>query len=188
MPMWTSGSILKAQGSESASTVSGTADAHGATYADRNGVFLRNAWEKFGTWAPGATISTADGATTTAKNMEDEDGNVAFPVAADGEGRADFDRINPAWFRNLDRKLALRAPGLCAFPGVGAGRRARIAGDTALSRRRRNGRQGRRRQDPGRRLGKGRFRLALRTSIGPGAMSGSMADRSSKLLRFCIPH
>ena len=85
------------------------ADAHGATYADRNGVFLRNAWEKFGTWAPGATISTADGATTTAKNMEDEDGNVAFPVAANGEGRADFDRINPAWFRNLDRKLVLLA-------------------------------------------------------------------------------
>jgi hypothetical protein len=81
------------------------ADGHGATYADKNGVFLRNAWEKFGTWAAGATISTADGATTTAKNMEDEDGNVAFPAAAGGEGRADFDRINPAWFRNLDRKL-----------------------------------------------------------------------------------
>ena len=81
------------------------ADEHGATFADRNGVFLRNAWEKFGSWAPGATISTADGATTTAKNMEDEAGNLPFAVMPDHDGMADFDRINPAYFRSLDRKI-----------------------------------------------------------------------------------
>jgi hypothetical protein len=92
------------------------ADEHGATFADGKGVFLRNAWEKFGTWAPGATISTADGATTTAKNMEDEDGNLAFALAPGREGLADFDRINPAYFRNLDRKVGhLVAQGFLPF-------------------------------------------------------------------------
>ena len=51
------------------------ADEHGATFANKDGVFLRNAWEKFGTWAPNAKISTADGATTTAKDKHDETGN-----------------------------------------------------------------------------------------------------------------
>jgi hypothetical protein len=81
------------------------ADAHGATYADRHGVYLRNAWEKFGFWAPGAKISTADGATTTAKDMADESGERPFAVFADREGLADFDRPNPAYFRSLDRKM-----------------------------------------------------------------------------------
>lgn len=81
------------------------ADAHGATYANKDGVFLRNAWEKFGTWAPGAQITTADGATTTAKDMHDEHGNRPFDILADREGLANFDRINPAYFRSLDRKM-----------------------------------------------------------------------------------
>ena len=81
------------------------ADAHGATFANKDGVFLRNAWEKFGTWAASARITTADGATTTAKDMADESGNRPFEVFADREGLADFDRINPAYFRSLDRKL-----------------------------------------------------------------------------------
>ncbi|HKE94264.1 MAG TPA: DUF5060 domain-containing protein [Povalibacter sp.] len=81
------------------------ADQRGATYADRNGVFLRNAWEKFGYWAPGAKISTADGATTTAKDMQDESGNRPFEMLTDREGLANFDRINPAYFRSLDRKM-----------------------------------------------------------------------------------
>lgn len=85
------------------------ADAHGATFADAKGIYLRNAWEKFGSWAPGATISTADGATTTAKNMEDEDGNLAFATIPDHDGMADFDRVNPAYFHNLDRKMQLVA-------------------------------------------------------------------------------
>ena len=81
------------------------ADQYGATYANEDGVFLRNAWEKFGTWAPNAKISTADGATTTAKDMHDEQGNRPFEVFADREGLANFDRINPAYFRSLDRKM-----------------------------------------------------------------------------------
>lgn len=81
------------------------ADSHGATFADSHGVFLRNAWEKFGTWAPNAKISTADGATTTAKNMQDERGNVAFAIEPNHDGMADFDRINPAYFKSLDRKM-----------------------------------------------------------------------------------
>jgi hypothetical protein len=81
------------------------ADQHGATFANKDGVFLRNAWEKFGTWAPNAKISTADGATTTAKDMHDEQGNRPFEVFADREGLADFDRINPKYFASLDRKM-----------------------------------------------------------------------------------
>jgi hypothetical protein len=81
------------------------ADEHGATFANKDGVYLRNAWEKFGFWAPGAKISTADGATTTAKDMHDEQGNRPFEVFADREGLADFDRINPRYFASLDRKM-----------------------------------------------------------------------------------
>jgi hypothetical protein len=82
------------------------ADANGATYTDAKGVNIRNAWEKFGVWAPNAKVKTADGATTTAKNMEDEHGNIPFALAAGrDDGMADFDRINPAYFRSLDRKM-----------------------------------------------------------------------------------
>ena len=81
------------------------ADEHGATFANKDGVFLRNAWEKFGSWAPNAKISTADGATTTAKDMHDEQGNRPFEVFADREGLANFDRINPRYFASLDRKM-----------------------------------------------------------------------------------
>ena len=81
------------------------ADEHGATYANKDGVFLRNAWEKFGFWAPNAKISTPDGAMTTAKDMHDESGNRPFEVFADREGLANFDRINPQYFASLDRKM-----------------------------------------------------------------------------------
>ncbi len=81
------------------------ADQRGATYANKDGVFLRNAWEKFGHWAPNAKISTPDGATTTGKDMHDEDGNRPFAVLADREGLANFDAINPKYFANLDRKM-----------------------------------------------------------------------------------
>ena len=81
------------------------ADEHGATFANKDGVYLRNAWEKFGSWAPNAKISTADGATTTAKDMHDEQGNRPFEVFADREGLANFDRINPRYFASLDRKM-----------------------------------------------------------------------------------
>lgn len=82
------------------------ADHHGATFANADGIYLRNAWEKFGHWAPNATISTADGATTTAKDMHDEHGNRPFELMPGrADGLADFDRINPAYFRSLDRKM-----------------------------------------------------------------------------------
>ncbi len=81
------------------------ADEHGATFANKDGVYLRNAWEKFGHWAPNATIATPDGATTTAKDMHDENGNRPFAVFADREGLADFDALNPAYFASLDRKM-----------------------------------------------------------------------------------
>lgn len=82
------------------------ADHHGATFANADGVFLRNAWEKFGHWAPNARISTADGATTTAKDMHDEHGQRPFALRPGrDDGLADFDRINPAYFRSLDRKM-----------------------------------------------------------------------------------
>lgn len=82
------------------------ADYHGATFANADGVYLRNAWEKFGHWAPDARISTADGATTTAKDMPDEHGNRPFEMMPGREdGLANFDRLNPAYFRSLDRKM-----------------------------------------------------------------------------------
>jgi Protein of unknown function (DUF4038)/Domain of unknown function (DUF5060) len=81
------------------------ADEHGATFANSDGVYLRNAWEKFGHWAPNATITTADGATTTAKDMADEQGHRPFAILPDRDGLADFDHLDPAYFRSLDRKM-----------------------------------------------------------------------------------
>lgn len=82
------------------------ADHHGATFANADGVYLRNAWEKFGHWAPNAKVTTADGATTTAKDMHDELGNRPFELMPGrDDGLANFDRINPAYFRSLDRKM-----------------------------------------------------------------------------------
>jgi hypothetical protein len=81
------------------------ADQHGATYANKDGVFLRNAWEKFGYWAANAKISTADGATTTGKDMHDEQGHRPFEIFPDREGLANFDKIDPRYFASLDRKM-----------------------------------------------------------------------------------
>lgn len=82
------------------------ADHRGATFANADGIYLRNAWEKFGHWAPDAKISTADGATTTAKDMHDEQGNRPFALMPGrDDGLANFDRVNPAYFRSLDRKM-----------------------------------------------------------------------------------
>ncbi|MDQ8205264.1 DUF5060 domain-containing protein [Pelagicoccus sp. SDUM812003] len=99
----------KRQGYNSVSMVAAfpnwEADHRGATYANQDGVFIRNAWEKFGHWAANATISTSDGAITTAKDMHDEQGNRPFAVFADREGLPDFNRLNPSYFRSLDRKM-----------------------------------------------------------------------------------
>jgi hypothetical protein len=82
------------------------ADHRGATFANADGIYLRNAWEKFGQWAPNAKVSTADGATTTAKDMHDEAGNRPFEMMPGrDDGLANFDRINPEYFRSLDRKM-----------------------------------------------------------------------------------
>ncbi len=81
------------------------ADHHGAAFANADGVYLRNAWEEFGTWAPNAAVTAADGATTTAKDMADEQGNRPFAILAERDGLADFDHLNPAYFRSLDRKM-----------------------------------------------------------------------------------
>lgn len=110
----------KSQGFNSVSFIAAfpnwAADHRGATYANADGVFLRNAWEKFGHWAPGAKVSTADGATTTGKDMHDEAGNRPFAVLAERDGLADFDHINPAYFRSLDRKMQhLAAEGFVPF-------------------------------------------------------------------------
>jgi hypothetical protein len=102
-------SYRKRQGFNSISFISAfpnwAADSRGATFANKDGVFLRNAWEKFGYWAPNAKISTPDGATTTAKDMHDEQGHRPFEVFADREGLANFDRIDPRYFASLDRKM-----------------------------------------------------------------------------------
>lgn len=99
----------KRQGFNSISFISAfpnwDADARGATFANADGVYLRNAWEKFGFWAKDARIATSDGALTTAKDMADEHGERAFELLADKDGLADFDRVNPAYFRSLDRKM-----------------------------------------------------------------------------------
>ncbi len=111
----------KRQGFNSVSLIAAfpnwAADQHGATFKNSDGIYLRNAWEKFGFWPPGARVTTADGATTTAKDMADEHGNLPFALMAGrDDGLADFDRINPAYFRSLDRKMRhLAAQGFVPF-------------------------------------------------------------------------
>ena len=72
-------------------------DIHAATYADANGIYVRNAWEKFGYF-------TADNE-LMAKDMRDESGNRPFYMSSEHPGVADFNRINPAYFQSLDRKM-----------------------------------------------------------------------------------
>ncbi len=73
------------------------ADCHPATYADSNGIYLRNAWEKFGYPVGNGRV--------TAKNMRDEFGNLPFKMSKEHEGVSDFDHINPRYFRSLDKKM-----------------------------------------------------------------------------------
>ncbi len=74
-------------------------DQYPATYADKKGVYYRNAWEAFG-------INVAPD-TTTGKAMHDERGYRPFEILPAREGLADFDRIVPEYFQSLDRKMAL---------------------------------------------------------------------------------
>jgi hypothetical protein len=73
------------------------ADTHASTYADPDGVYIRNAWEKFG--------YPVEGDKLTAKDMRDEQGNRPFEMSAQHEGVADFDRIVPEYFQSLDKKM-----------------------------------------------------------------------------------
>ena len=73
------------------------ADCNPATYADSNGIYVRNAWEKFGYFTPDGKL--------TAKDMRDEYGNKPFEMSKEHPGVADFDKINPEYFKSLDKKM-----------------------------------------------------------------------------------
>ncbi len=72
-------------------------DENPSTYADSNGIFVRNAWEKF-------DYLVKDGK-MTAKNMRDEGGNRPFEMSKEHTGVADFDHIIPEYFQSLDKKM-----------------------------------------------------------------------------------
>ena len=81
-------------------------DGHPASVRDENGVALRHAWRKSGS--------------RSAKDMHDEKGNRPFLFPGRGTNLTDvlpdFDRINPAYFRSLDRKIQyLCDHGMVAF-------------------------------------------------------------------------
>ena len=78
-------------------------DQHPATWADSAGVYYRNAWEEFGVMVPGAGGAPV----ATAKAMHDERGYRPFEMLPGRDGLPDFDRIVPAFFRSLDRKMVL---------------------------------------------------------------------------------
>ncbi len=84
----------KKQGYNSIAMISGfpgwAADAYPSVYIDKNGIGIRQAWEKFGK--------------STAKDMHDESGNLPFKLK-EGGPLADFDQINPAFFQSLDQKM-----------------------------------------------------------------------------------
>lgn len=86
------------------------ADMNPSTYADKNGVYVRNAWEKFGYDVAQKKGTDASGGqsywgTYTAKNMRDEAGNLPFVMSEEHQGVSDFNRINPAYFISLDKKM-----------------------------------------------------------------------------------
>ena len=93
--------LRKRQGFNSVSMIAAfptwASDQYPATYADRNGVFYRNAWEAFGITVPGGS--------PTAKGMQDERGYRPFELVPGSEGLPDYDRIVPAFFQSLDRKM-----------------------------------------------------------------------------------
>ena len=86
-------------------------DVHLSTWADSNGIYVRNAWEKFGYDVSDAMSTDASGGlsywgTFTAKNMRDEYGNLPFEMSEEHKGVSDFDHINPEYFKSLDKKIA----------------------------------------------------------------------------------
>jgi hypothetical protein len=95
--------LRKRQGFNSVSMIAAfptwASDQYPSTYADRKGVFYRNAWEEFGVMVPGDR--------PTAKGMTDERGYRPFEILPDREGLPDYDRIVPQFFQSLDRKMQL---------------------------------------------------------------------------------
>ncbi|MBZ5495637.1 MAG: DUF4038 domain-containing protein [Acidobacteriia bacterium] len=93
----------KRQGFNSVSMIAAfptwASDQYPNTYADKKGIFYRNAWEEFGVMVPGDK--------PTAKSMHDERGYRPFEILPDREGLPDYDRIVPQFFRSLDRKMQL---------------------------------------------------------------------------------
>jgi hypothetical protein len=93
--------LRKRQGFNSVSMIAAfptwASDQYPSTYADRKGVYYRNAWEAFGITVPGDK--------PTAKAMHDERGHRPFEMVPGSEGLPDFDRVVPAFFRSLDRKM-----------------------------------------------------------------------------------
>lgn len=91
----------KRQGYNSVSMIAAfptwSSDHYANTYADAKGVFYRNAWEKFGV--------TVAGGRPTAKDMHDERGYRPFEILPNREGLPNFDRIVPAYFESLDKKM-----------------------------------------------------------------------------------
>jgi hypothetical protein len=86
------------------------ADLNPSTYADPNGIYLRNAWEKFGydvADGPGIDASGGDSywGTFTAKSMRDEYGHLPFRMSEVYKNVSDFNRINPEYFKSLDQKM-----------------------------------------------------------------------------------
>ncbi len=60
-------------------------------YIDDNRIGVRQAWKKNGT--------------NTAKDMHDEEGNIPFHRWDKSDVIADFDRLNPEYFKSLDKKI-----------------------------------------------------------------------------------
>jgi hypothetical protein len=90
------------------------ADSNPSTFANKDGLYLRNAWEKFGYQVAGEQGTDASGGVSywgsfTAKNMRDEVGNLPFALSTEHQGVSDFTRINPAYFQSLDKKMAYMA-------------------------------------------------------------------------------
>lgn len=73
------------------------ADSNANTYADKNGIYIRNAWEKFG-----YPVNEKE---VTGKDMRDEAGNMPFEMSQLHEGVADFEKLIPEYFRSLDKKM-----------------------------------------------------------------------------------
>ncbi|OGU47745.1 MAG: hypothetical protein A2000_15980 [Ignavibacteria bacterium GWB2_36_8] len=101
----------KKQGFNSVSMIScfpnWESDIYPGTYADSNNIYLRNAWEKFGYDVRDTKGIDTSGywGSFTAKNMRDEYGNLPFEMSKNHKGVSDFTRINPEYFKSLDKKM-----------------------------------------------------------------------------------